>query len=237
MADSPLFAGRLAALLVLFLLTACGGLPEPITRVMAPSEPKAIRRVALFPFSDSAANPRLALKAERLFLSELVRAKLFTVVPEGDVRLFFRRNRYYPGDAPDSRELQALRRQLGIDAIITGRVDEISPARGHNAGFVISLQVNLTDTETGEKLVATFLRRRGLDYQKIIHFGTITTASGLLRQMAREIFAQWAALGFSRPQTKTRSTAWRGRRMKLSAPAGKAAIFATAGNIFTDKRL
>jgi TolB-like protein len=196
----------LLAALLLALLAACGGLPEPITRVMAPPQRKAIFRVAVFPFSDSASDPRMALRAERIFFTELVREKLFDVVPEGDVRLFFRRNQFYPGDFPDSREFAALRRQLRVDAIITGRIDEIGPAPGRNAGYVISLQINLIDTRSGRKLVATFLRRRGLDYQEIIHFGVITTASGLLRQMAREVYAQWQAMAFGRPGGPERLT-------------------------------
>ncbi len=199
----PLLAGCL-----LLLLGACGGLPEPITKVTAPSRPpRALHRVALLPFAANADDPRLALKAERLFFSELVRSRIFEVVPEGDIRLFFRRQRYYPGDAPDRRELQKLRRRLGVEAVINGRIDEISLARGRDAGFVISLEVDLTDTETGEKLLATFLRRRGSDYQEVIHFGRITTASGLLRQMAHEVLEQWETLGFGRPGKKPPGTA------------------------------
>ena len=213
----------LLSAVLLVATTACGGLSEPITRTLTPPDRAPIHRVAVFPFADSGSDPRLALRAERIFFSELVRGNFFPVVPEGDVRLFFRRNQFYPGDFPDSREFAALRRQLKVDAIITGRVDEIGRAPGRNAGFVISLQLNLIDTRSGEKLVATFLRRRGMDYQKIIHFGTITTTSGLLQQMAREIFTQWHTLGFGFPTGSGKSFAGKitESNVRHSSRAGK----------------
>jgi hypothetical protein len=54
----------------------------------------------------------------------------------------------------------------------------------------------LIDTVSGARIAVTFLQRRGSDYQKIIHFGLLTTVSGLLREMAREIFNQWRTYNY-----------------------------------------
>ena len=182
-------------LLFLFLPGGCGGRPAPITKTLTAEPPARICRVAVLPFSCSNGDPRLGLKAERIFFSELVQAHLFRVLPEGDIELFFYRNRILPGTAPGTDELRAMREQLEIDAVITGRINTIERSP-NGPGYLISLELDLVDTVSGEKIAATFLRRQGSDYRKILHFGLITTVSGLLQQMARDIFQQWRLRGY-----------------------------------------
>ncbi|NPA25035.1 MAG: hypothetical protein GXO34_04325 [Deltaproteobacteria bacterium] len=182
-------------LFFLFLPGGCGSRPEPITKTLTTGPPARICRVAILPFTCNNGDPRLGLKAERIFFSELVQAHLFQVLPEGDIELFFYRNRILPETAPGTDELRAMREQLGIDAVITGRINTIEHSH-IGPGYLISLELDLVDTVNGEKIAATFLRRRGTDYQKVLHFGLITTVSGLLQQMARDIFQQWRLQGY-----------------------------------------
>ena len=183
--------------LFFLLLPACAGKNRPITKLFTPAEGAKVSRVAIFPFSDAHASTELALKTERIFFSELVNSALFEVVPEGDVKLFFRRNRIIPGTVFTTPQLATVHSQLAVDAVIIGRINEAgrSGGRGRNAGNFISLQLEIVDTRTGKKLATTFLRRAGSDYKKIIHFGMVATESGLLGHMAREIFAEWRRQG------------------------------------------
>ena len=189
----------LPPLLVLFflLLPACAGKNQPITKLLNPSERAKVCRIAIFPFSDTHTSTELALKAERIFFSELVNSALFEVVPEGDVKLFFRRNRIITGTVFDSIQLAATHSQLAVDAVIIGRINESgrSEGRGRNAGNFVSLQLDIVDTRSGKRMASTYLRRAGSDYKKIIHFGMVATESGLLGHMAREIFAEWRRQG------------------------------------------
>ena len=179
------------------LLPACAGKNRPITKLIAPTEGAKVCRVAIFPFLDAHSSTELALKAERIFFSELVNSALFEVVPEGDVKLFFRRNRIIPGTVFATPLLATVHSQLAVDAVIIGRINEAGRSRGRsrNTGNFISLQLDMVDTRTGKKMAATFLRRAGSDYKKIIHFGMVATESGLLAHMAQEIFAQWRRRG------------------------------------------
>ena len=183
--------------LCFFLLPACTGKNRPITKLFTPAEGAKVCRVAVFPFSDTDSATGLALKAERIFFSELVNSALFEVVPEGDVKLFFRRNRIIPGTVFDSPQLTAIHNQLAVDAVIIGRINEAggSRGRGRNGGNFVSLQLEMVDTRVGKKMTATFLRRAGSDYKKILHFGMVATESGLLGHMAREIFTEWQRQG------------------------------------------
>ena len=191
-----LFLFPLLALFFL-LLPACASKNRPITKLFTLSERTKVCRVAIFPFSDTYSSTGLALKAERIFFSELVNSALFEVVPEGDVKLFFRRNRIIPGTVFDSPQLTAIHNQLAVDAVIIGRINESgrSGGRGRNAGNFVSIQLDIVDTRAGKKMAATYLRRAGSDYKKIIHFGMVATESGLLGHMAREIFAEWRRQG------------------------------------------
>lgn len=181
----------------LLLLPTCSGVRPPITKLFIPATGIKICRVAVFPFSEIDPAAGLALKSEHIFFSELIQADLFEVVPKGDVKLFFRRNRIIPGTDFSSSELATVHNQLAIDAVVIGRINEAarSGRRGRTGKNFISLQLDLIDTKSGKKLAATFLRRSGSDYRKFIHFGIVTTESRLLGHMAREIFAEWRHQG------------------------------------------
>ena len=134
--------------LCFLLLPACTGKNQPITKLFTPAEGAKVCRVAIFPFSDIHSSTGLALKAERIFFSELVNSALFEVVPEGDVKLFFRRNRIVPGTIFDSPQLTAIHNQLAVDAVIIGRINEAggSRGRGRNGSNFVSLQLEMVDT-------------------------------------------------------------------------------------------
>ena len=187
----------LLPLLAILTLSACSGKNRPITKLFTPTTETKVCRVTVLPFTHTQATSRLALKAERILFSELVNSAQFEVVPEGDVNLFFNRSRIVPGTVFATSQLAALHRQLGVDAIIIGRIHEASNSKvsRRNSENFISFQLDMIDTRTGKMLAATFLRRAESDYKKIIHFGIVTTESGLLEHMAREILTQWQILG------------------------------------------
>ncbi len=185
-------------LLAAFLPAACAE-KRPITKVtVAPTSEYSVCHLALFPMVTEDQNIKTAMLATRIFLSELVREGIFHLEPEGNVRSFLRRNRVLPGKIIDSSLYTICAGQLGVDAIIIGRITEsgmaVGPKKIRNP--YLSLQIELVDVRTKKRLVTTFLRREGMDYRRTLHFGIVETMSGLLSLMSQEIIADWREKGW-----------------------------------------
>ncbi|MBN2332182.1 MAG: hypothetical protein JXO49_00650 [Deltaproteobacteria bacterium] len=186
-------------LLAALLVASCGCAGKaPLTKISGPvAEHRPLCRVALFPFIDDQQDTERALLAYRIFHHELVRAELFEVETEGDVRTFFMRNRMIPGAILDSLIYEKCANQLGVDAIIVGRITDAgmdgNASKGRNP--YLNLHVEIIDVKAKQPLVASFLRREGSDYRKALHFGIVDTMTGLLSRLSREIIADWQHKG------------------------------------------
>ena len=95
-------------------------------------------------------------------------------------------------------DVQHLARELEVDVVIRGRVIALEDRSGTNGRLpYCALQIDLLVAESGELLASTYRRRSGDAYQKILHYGTIHTKSGLIAQVSREIINVWEEKGLS----------------------------------------
>jgi len=187
--------------LALGLVFACAGCAMQNglqIHLAAKAEESNLCRVAVLPFANETGRNTAEIKAYRIFLGELVASGNYEVESEGEVYFFLNRNRLRSGDLLDSQLYTQLAEQLEVDAIVRGRVIAMEYRRGRDGEMPFcDLQVDLISAEDGELLASAFHRRSGEEYQKLMHFGTIRTASGLMAQMSREIIKAWKQKGLS----------------------------------------
>ncbi len=187
---------KLITLLLLAALCGCAGQRMPQTRMTAMAETD-ICRIAIMPFDNRTRDDRAATMAYRVFMAELVGASRFEVEPEGDVGLFRLRHRLFPGEMLLPDQYADLARQMKVDAIVMGRITDIGydNSRGTLDIPYIALQIDLFDVRRGQPVLNTIHRRYGDEYRKMMHFGVITTTTGLMARMSQEIIADWLKKG------------------------------------------
>ncbi len=187
---------KILLLCLLLMLSACAGRPALQTRVTAGADTR-VCSLAVLPFDNWTTKPEADLLAYRLFNSALVSSGHFNVVAEGDVGLFRLRQRLLPGTLLHKSLYDALADQLSVDVVVLGRVVEMGmdSRRGSDLVPFVALQVDLHDLRSDRLLLSTVHQRWGDDYRKIMHFGLVTTTSGVLQKMSQEIINDWKLKG------------------------------------------
>ncbi|NOY12270.1 MAG: hypothetical protein GXP51_00805 [Deltaproteobacteria bacterium] len=179
-------------LLLLGLLAGCAGHSKLQTRLVASADTN-VCRIAVMPFENWTRNSELSLLVSRLFSAELVRSQQFNLVQEGNVGMFLLRHRLLPGALLYKDHYEALNSQLEVDAVVQGRVVDAGTESRYGGTPVpyLSLNIDLYDARTGQLLLNSVHQRWGDDYRKILHFGVVTTSSGLIKKMSQEIINDW----------------------------------------------
>lgn len=183
--------------LLLLLLSGCAGSGALQTRMMAGAEPGKICRVAVLPFENLTREDQAGVIAQRIFHGALVNSGHFTVLPEGDISLFRLRHRLLPGEILEASHYADLRDKLQVDAVVEGRLTKFGMdiSRGPDDVPVVAMQMKLYDVRRGQLVLSTMHHRWGDEYRKALHFGTVTTLTGLLDRMSDEIITDWIEKG------------------------------------------
>lgn len=185
----------LLLLVMLFFITvSCSSSQRAITRVAGGKLRAQVCRVVLLPFVNESRSQKLDIQAYRIFMAEIVKSGIFKVVPEGDLRHFLYRNRITTDAIWDKELVASLSRQLEVDGALVVYIRDSNLSLGSygSKDSFVSLQVELHDARTGRLLLSSFLRRSGVEYTKMLHFGVVDTVSGLLQKMAQEIIEVWS---------------------------------------------
>ncbi len=181
---------------LLLLLVGCAGNTKLQTRMVAAAKTN-ICSVAVLPFENWTRKSELSILAGRMFVAELVQSQRFNTVQEGDVGMFLLRQRLLPGTLLYKDDYEALEDQLNLDAVIQGRIVDAGMVsrRGSSQVPYVSLHVGMYDAQNGHLLLNSVHQRWGDDYRKALHFGVVTTNSGLIEKMSQEIINDWFAKG------------------------------------------
>lgn len=184
------------ALLTVILLTGCAERTKLQTRIVASAETN-ICNVAVLPFENWTRKSELSLQTGRLFVAALVQQQQFNVVQEGDVGMSLLRQRLLPGALLYNEHYSALENQLNLDAVILGRIVDAGTDshRGGEPVPFLSLHIDMYDVKTGQLLLNSVHQRWGDDYRKVMHFGVVTTSTGLIEKMSQEIINDWFEKG------------------------------------------
>lgn len=193
-----------ATIFLLLLTLLCGAgctarTELPAQRAMAPMPPGPLCRIAVLPFVNDSAFPLADTLVAKVFSASIQAAGNYLLAQDGDVLKVYRQLRMLPGATPDLEQYRIIADRVSAQVLITGVVLEMREERGDHGSVnpVAVIEVQIRDGRNGEVLWTTFHRRKGTDYQKTMHFGTLHTVTGLTRQMAEEIINLWFKKGFA----------------------------------------
>jgi hypothetical protein len=153
--------------------------------------------MGVMPFENWTRNPTIGQLTTQVFTSELIVSGAYNVTPLGELGLFRLRRRILPGELLRSEDYKSMASQLGVDVIVQGRVVEEGVDRSHGGVPTpyLSINIDLYDARTGRLLANSVHRRVGSEYRKIMHYGVVTTSSGLIQKMSQEIISDWSSKG------------------------------------------
>jgi hypothetical protein len=191
-------ASRVAVMSCLLLYTGCAGREQlPYHRVMAPLMPGPVCRVAVLPFLNDTDFPQADRIVKKIFMAEFREAGDYQILQEGDILKTYQQLGIWSRRAPTLEQMQIVANRVDAQLMVTGIIMEMREDPGRNRAInpKIIMQLELRDGRTGEVLWAIFHSRKGSDYTKTMHFGTINSIAGLTRQMAEEIINLWFEKG------------------------------------------
>ncbi len=154
-------------------------------------------RVAVLPFIDQSEYPQGARLFYKVFSAELSAAG-FQVVHEGDVQDMYRQLKIYRNQDPTDEQLRIIGKRVDSDILIGGDILRLYERK--DAGQVeteATFVLYIFDAKTGQFTWGTYHKRRGKDYNKLLHFGTINSVIGLIEIMFQEVVELWFEQGMN----------------------------------------
>jgi hypothetical protein len=172
------------------LLGGCATLPD--TYVREGFESHGIGAVAVFPFENGTDSPEASPVVTSAFVAGLMARGGYAVEHYGNVKTFLLDRRILAREGTDRETLARMRRSLGVDAVLFGRVEDYGQAGtvGWDAVPEVAVNVRLVDARTGEILFMARHRRHGDDYAPVLDIGRVRTGGELARRMATEVVAR-----------------------------------------------
>jgi len=159
-----------------------------------PIEPPC--RIAVLPLNNESDHEKMDYIVYKIFTAELIRTSGLEVIQEGNVKKLYRQLQIFPGHQPSFDQLKIIANRLDVQLLVTGSINnarENFSKRAPDPSLTFSLQ--LIDAHSGRTIWNTYHNRNGQHYQRIMHFGTIASLSGLAHKMSQEIMDLWIREG------------------------------------------
>jgi len=179
-------------LLIIMAITSCGKLKLPQLQKLTPLPKEPSCRIAVLPLNNESSHPLAAKIVYKIFMAELISASKFDVIQEGNILKTYRQLRIFPGKQPNFDQLQILADRLNVQLFVTGTVNEVkeNPSSRYTDPS-LTLTIQIVDAHSGRTIWTTYHKRTGFHYQKVMHFGIVTSLSGLAKKMSQEIIDLW----------------------------------------------
>lgn len=175
--------GLILVLLVLPFLSACG----KTIQTAHLRESKKIRKVAVIPFYNLSGRRDAGRIVTEIFVTELFRDGRFQVEEPGNVLQFMFDEWMKRVGEIDRERVVVLGRRLGVDAVITGTVEEFEDGMGAHAVPLVAITARMIGTEDGRVLWYGRNRKRGDDYIVVFDFGRVRSVITLVQKVIREM--------------------------------------------------
>lgn len=149
--------------LAVVALAAAGCPHRPTTFVHPQADFSLIRRVAVLPLENLTTDVTAAEKVRQILIIQLLSSGSVDVVDVGEVARGLKAAGVANPVAPGAEEAKRLARELNIEAIITGSVQEFSQGRAAGApATAVSLVFRMIETDTGELIWSSSASRSGV---------------------------------------------------------------------------
>lgn len=158
-------------MLLLYLLTGCGGKASPSHYVSQDTDFSFIKRVAVLPL-ENLTNEKFAGDAVRhIVISEFLASGLVDVECPGDVISAIETLKLKTGQSLNSEQIKSIGKALKVQAVIFGAVNKFGEVReGNISSPEVSITLMMADTSSGSIIWSVTKTRGGADFWAK-HFG------------------------------------------------------------------
>ncbi len=147
---------------LLFVLTGCASSSMDVYRDQN-MDFGAVHNVAIMPFANLTRESAAAERVRDIFTTMLLATGGVYVIPPGEVGRGITRAGISNPTSPSTEELTKMAGIIKADAIITGTVKEYGEVRsGTSSANIISLSVQMIETQTGRVVWSTSTTRGGI---------------------------------------------------------------------------
>jgi TolB-like protein len=147
-----------------------------------------VKRVAVLPFDNLAREINAGERVTHVFITALHRQRVVQILELGEVERFLIRNRIRSTSQVDLRLLSAMGRELGVDAVLLGIVDEYGYRVMSGEQIpVVGVSLRLLDTRTGGILLAASYSRSGMDSETVFAMGRIRSLTQLTDRVVTDM--------------------------------------------------
>jgi len=184
-----LFSG----LLTILFFTCCGGKGTPSFYMNQDVDFSFIKRVAVLPF-ENLTNERFAGDMVRqVVISELLATGLVEVTVPGDPISAIEKLRLKPGDPISADQIKTVGKDLKVQAVILGAVEEFGEVRyGNVSAPEVSITIMMADTSSGSIIWSVTKSKGGAGFWAR-HFGARSdtmseTVIAVVREALKTLF-------------------------------------------------
>lgn len=160
----------LVLLAVLAQLPACS--PRTTSYINKNVDFSYVQRVAIFPFRNLSQDTQAAARVQSIFMAGILEQGGLALVDEGEVLHALQKLRISPEAALSSEQVVALGKELGVQGIFFGTVEEYGQARINNTQvYMITAAFSLLETETGSLIWNSQVSNNGTSFWRRLFGG------------------------------------------------------------------
>ena len=168
--------------LALFFIAGCA---TPSREV---SPPTASSKVAILPFYNISGYRDAGKIVANVFVTEMFKSGRFLVEEPGNIAHFMMQERIDTLGEIEIERLKILGKRLGVDAVMTGTVEEFDDGRGGISSVpTVSITARMISSNTGQLVWSAQNKKRGDDYIVVLDLGEVRSLTTLTQKVVVEM--------------------------------------------------
>ena len=175
-------------LLTLFFIAGCA---TPSREVSPPTASiTASTKVAILPFYNISGYRDAGKIVANVFVTEMFKSGRFRVEEPGNIAHFMIQERIDTVGEIEIERLKILGKRLGVDAVMTGTVEEFDDGRGGVSSVpTVSITARMISSNTGQLIWSAQNKKRGDDYIVILDLGEVKSLTTLTQKVVVEMIS------------------------------------------------
>ncbi|MDP2682884.1 MAG: hypothetical protein Q8P28_08805 [Deltaproteobacteria bacterium] len=149
--------------------------------------PHASKKVAILPFYNISGYRDAGKVVANIFVTEMFKTDRFNVEETGNIVQFMIQERMDTIGEIEIERLKILGKRLGVDAVMTGTVEEFAEAGGAYSVPTVAITARMIDSNTGKLIWSGQNKRKGDDYIIVLDLGEVKSLTALTQKVVREM--------------------------------------------------
>src|SRR3990170_5780056 len=170
--------------LTLFFIAGCATSSKEV------SPPTASVKVAILPFYNISGYRDAGKIVANVFVTEMFKSGRFRVEEPGNIAHFMIQERIDTVGEIEIERLKILGKRLGVDAVMTGTVEEFDDGRGGISSVpTVSITARMISSNTGQLVWSAQNKKRGDDYIVVLDLGEVRSLTTLTQKVVVEMIS------------------------------------------------